>query len=122
MASEEISESIEWRNIIFDQVKKDYRSEEAATYRAKYKTKRWRDLRAWHLRQEPLCAFCLLYDSVAEEATVVDHIKPHKGEDKLFWDSKNLQSLCKKCHDGRKQRMENREDQPVIGVDGWPIE
>nr|WP_211224439.1 HNH endonuclease signature motif containing protein [Eremococcus coleocola] len=31
-------------------------------------------------------------------ATVVDHIVPHKGNKKLFWDSNNHQSLCESCH------------------------
>ena len=32
-------------------------------------------------------------------ATVVDHIIPHKGDQKLFWDTRNWQPLCKPCHD-----------------------
>ncbi|HHR5499154.1 TPA: HNH endonuclease [Klebsiella pneumoniae] len=39
-------------------------------------------------------------------ATVVDHIKPHKGDETLFHNPDNLQSLCKRCHDSVKQRME----------------
>ena len=31
-------------------------------------------------------------------ATVVDHIKPHKGNEALFWDVSNHQSLCTSCH------------------------
>lgn len=34
-------------------------------------------------------------------ATVVDHIIPHTGNDKLFWDKDNWQSLCKSCHDSK---------------------
>lgn len=33
------------------------------------------------------------------EAKVVDHIKPHRGDKELFWDSTNWQSLCKRHHD-----------------------
>ena len=32
-------------------------------------------------------------------ATVVDHIIPHRGDQKLFWDQNNWQALCKSCHD-----------------------
>ena len=32
-------------------------------------------------------------------ASVVDHIKPHKGDYDLFWDEANHQALCKRCHD-----------------------
>ncbi|MGM9590559.1 MAG: HNH endonuclease signature motif containing protein, partial [Faecousia sp.] len=31
-------------------------------------------------------------------ATVVDHIIPHRGDRKLFWDESNWQPLCKDCH------------------------
>jgi 5-methylcytosine-specific restriction protein A len=31
-------------------------------------------------------------------ATVVDHIIPHKGDKRLFWDIKNWQPLCASCH------------------------
>ncbi|WP_435645121.1 HNH endonuclease [Butyricicoccus porcorum] len=40
-------------------------------------------------------------------ATVVDHIVPHRGDPKLFWDQTNWQSLCKQCHD-RKTMTEER--------------
>lgn len=40
-------------------------------------------------------------------ATVVDHIKPHKGDEKIFFDANNLQSLCKPCHDSHKAKQEN---------------
>jgi 5-methylcytosine-specific restriction protein A len=33
------------------------------------------------------------------KATVVDHIKPHRGNQKLFWDEDNWQPMCKQCHD-----------------------
>ena len=31
-------------------------------------------------------------------ATVVDHIKPHRGDKKLFWDRGNWQPLCEHHH------------------------
>ena len=31
-------------------------------------------------------------------ATVVDHIIPHRGDMKLFWDESNWQALCESCH------------------------
>jgi 5-methylcytosine-specific restriction enzyme A len=39
-------------------------------------------------------------------AEVVDHIKPHKGDMKLFWDSNNWQGLTKRDHD-RKTALED---------------
>ncbi len=56
------------------------------------------------------------------EATVVDHIKPHRGDPSLFFGAANLQSLCKWHHDGDKQRMDMGQVVRRIGVDGYPIE
>ena len=30
---------------------------------------------------------------------LLDHIIPHRGDQKLFWDEQNWQPLCKDCHD-----------------------
>lgn len=35
------------------------------------------------------------------KAEVVDHIVPHRGDEKLFWDESNWQALCKRCHDSK---------------------
>ena len=39
-------------------------------------------------------------------ATVVDHIIPHRGDENLFWERDNWQSLCKLHHDSDKQVFE----------------
>ena len=52
-------------------------------------------------------------------ATVVDHKIPHKGDQRLFWDPANWQSLCKPHHDRDKQREERGRFQ-AVGADGWP--
>lgn len=39
---------------------------------------------------------------------VADHRIPHRGDEGLFWDEANLWTLCKPCHDGPKQRAEQR--------------
>ena len=41
------------------------------------------------------------------KATVVDHVTPHRGDKKLFWDESNWQALCKRCHD-KKTMTEDR--------------
>ena len=55
-------------------------------------------------------------------ATDVDHIIPHRGDKKLFWDSGNWQSLCHECH-SRKSYSERRstgrkkpEPDPEMGI------
>lgn len=59
---------------------------------------RWRKYRIGFLAKNPLCVSCL-NEGRTTLATVVDHIKAHKGRYKLFWDSNNHQALCKSCHD-----------------------
>ena len=59
---------------------------------------RWRKARALFLKQHPLCAECGKAGRLTP-ATVVDHIIPHRGDKALFWDEKNWQPLCKRCHD-----------------------
>ena len=58
---------------------------------------KWRVARSEFLIQNPLCVTCLSLNKV-ESAKVVDHIIPHKGDDKLFWRRSNWQALCIVCH------------------------
>ena len=56
-------------------------------------------------------------------ATVVDHIKAHKGDEYLFFDPDNLASLCKQHHDGAKQKAEKRGVQEIgCETDGVPLD
>jgi 5-methylcytosine-specific restriction endonuclease McrA len=42
-------------------------------------------------------------------ADVVDHILPHRGSRKLFWDRNNWQPMAASpCHSSRKQSIERR--------------
>src|SRR5690554_5824865 len=86
-----------------------------------YNTKAWKQLRAEQLRQEPLCRMCKEQGRITP-ATVVDHVKPHKGDRELFFDPGNLQGLCKAHHDGEKQRIETRGYSNAVGPDGWPLD
>jgi len=58
----------------------------------------WRVAREQFLRHNPLCVLCISQGKI-QPATVVDHIIPHRGDQKLFWDMTNWQALCKSCHD-----------------------
>ena len=53
----------------------------------------WQRARLEFLRANPLCASCLK-EGRTIAATVVDHVVPHRGDDRLFWDRSNWQSLC----------------------------
>lgn len=66
---------------------------------------RWRRARRLHLAEHPLCVSCEAA-GIVTPATVVDHIRPHRGDARLFWDQRNWQSLCKVCHDRKTRRGE----------------
>lgn len=68
---------------------------------------KWRKARRVYLQMNPLCVECLK-NGVLTPATVVDHIKPHKGNKELFWDKSNWQSLCKKHHDIKTAKEDGR--------------
>lgn len=66
---------------------------------------KWQKARDAFLKEHPLCARCEA-DGLVTAATVVDHITPHKGDQKLFWSRSNWQPLCKMHHD-RKTAIED---------------
>ena len=76
-------------------------------YKKLYNSSRWQDLRRYVLNKQPLCVECLKNNRITP-ATVVDHIKPHKGNEDLFYDINNLQSLCKSCHDRKTAKEDGR--------------
>ncbi len=67
--------------------------------------RKWKELRLFVLRRQPLCVSCKK-EGVITEAREVDHIQPHAGNMELFYDLENLQALCKPCH-SRKTMSEN---------------
>ncbi|PIT51873.1 hypothetical protein BHC44_09700 [Snodgrassella alvi] len=82
---------------------------------------KWRKERARWLKEHPLCVYCNAQGRITP-ATVVDHIKPHNGDQRLFWSRSNWQSLCKLHHDSTKQHEERTgKRRPVIGLDGYPV-
>ena len=66
------------------------------------------------MREHPLCVMCQ-GEGRLTAATVVDHVKPHRGDLVLFWDRANWQGLCKLHHDAAKGREERRG--AAIGCD-----
>lgn len=84
-------------------------------------TARWQRSAKRFLDSNPLCAMCLDAGNTVP-ATVVDHIRPHRGDDALFWDCTNWQPLCKTHHDGDKQHIDNKGYSKAIATDGWPID
>lgn len=64
---------------------------------SKIYTYQWRRTSKAFLKEHPLCVHCEKEGRLTP-ATEVDHIIPHNGDMKLFWDRSNWQALCKKCH------------------------
>lgn len=72
-------------------------------FRALYRTVRWTLLRREVLIEHPLCNMCGLAAS-----TICDHVIPARvyaaADPERFYDRKNLQGICKPCHDAKTQR------------------
>ena len=83
--------------------------------------RRWQKYRERYLQEHPLCVMHQ-EQGYTVASSVVDHIIPHKGDRKLFWDPKNHQALCKQCHDRHKQRQEKSGAVIGCGLDGVPID
>lgn len=79
--------------------------------RAERRTSKYRALRAWFLRKNPLCAECKRH-GVIRAAREIDHIIPVRKAPDRFWDHKhNWQGLCRKHHE-LKTAGENRTELP----------
>jgi 5-methylcytosine-specific restriction endonuclease McrA len=59
---------------------------------------------------------------IVTPANVVDHKRPHRGDEELFFDPDNLDSLCKPCHDGAKQEMEKSGTLRGCDLQGVPLD
>ena len=86
-----------------------------------YDSSTWRKMRKRQLAKHPLCSMCLARGR-HKIATVADHIIPHHGDEKLFKDPDNLQSLCAICHDSRKALIENKGHSAACDVNGFPLD
>ena len=105
-----------------------WRTPEAAEYRKLYATKHWRHLREQVLLRDGFrcqhrgCGAMLKRGRSHPRSAVVHHLKPHKGDEELFFDIDNLQAVCWTCHSGDIQSAEVRGYSTEIGDDGWPID
>lgn len=73
---------------------------EAKSTKEKGYNRSWQKASKLYLASHPMCVRCLRKGKIVP-ATVVDHIIPHRGDQKLFWNKNNWQSLCKSCHDSK---------------------
>lgn len=67
-----------------------------------YNTWRWKTMRKTFIGSHPYCEIC------GGMSEVVDHIIPPRGDEEMFFNTDNLQALCKSCHDA-KTRYEINE-------------
>ena len=88
--------------------------DENVSWRKWYRSKRWQRLR-WQTLTKAMftCAICGRIEADTSKL-VCDHIKPHRGNETLFYDEDNLQCLCKACHDSVKQRLEKQQHKGTI--------
>ena len=67
----------------------------------------WQKASKRYLAAHPLCVECMKEGRYVK-ATDVDHIVPHRGDRKLFWDEANWQALCH-SHHSIKTRNEDHD-------------
>ncbi len=70
----------------------------------------WRKARGAYLNRNPLCVVCGL------PGDHVDHVEPHLGDVRLFWDRGNWQTLCKSCHSRKTSRSDGGFGNPRRSV------
>lgn len=73
--------------------------------------RKWGKARLAFLADHPFCVECERH-SETTVATEVDHIRPHRGSARLFWDQRNWQALCRTCHN----RKTATEDGGFVGA------
>lgn len=87
-----------------------------APWRRWYKLARWKALRLRiFLRDGYTCQMCGRLQGDTSKLTC-DHRRPHRGDEVLFWDELNLQTLCTEpCHVKHKQAQE-QDSRHHVGV------
>lgn len=96
-----------------DGMSRDAYRDAAQPWRRWYKTARWQRVRLGVIRRDKYTcqqtgALCI-GKHPAPNSPVVDHIVPHRGDEALFWDESNLQTVSKEFHDREKQRIERAD-------------
>jgi 5-methylcytosine-specific restriction protein A len=72
---------------------------------------RWRKARAAFLKQNPMCSCC------SQPATVVDHMTPHRGDVRVFWDRSNWRGMCHHCHSKKTAKSDGGFGNPRSAFD-----
>ncbi|MDB5522784.1 MAG: endonuclease [Rhizobium sp.] len=87
--------------------------DQTVAWRAWYKTARWQKLRqAVLLRDAYTCqksGIICMGKHPDDNSPVAHHIVAHRGDEALFWDIDNIQTVSKAWHDGPGQAEERNE-------------
>lgn len=93
-----------------DQAKGPESVQHSAPWKAWYKTRRWQALRLEVLKRDNYtCARTgrvLGAKHPHPDSPVVNHKRPHRGDETLFWNSDNLETVSKAIHDADIQKEE----------------
>ena len=106
------------------QSRKEYRREydrRRGSARARGYDHNWDKASLAFKQANPLCIGCKAVGLI-KPAKITDHIIPHKGDAKLFWDENNWQSCCQWHHDSVKARLENRYECAEIAADALRLD
>ena len=88
------------------------------SWRAWYKTARWQRLRLKVFERDgyrcqrsgDLC----IGRHPAPNSPVANHIVPHRGDETLFWDIDNIETVTKQIHDGLIQSEERAAEAAAV--------
>ncbi len=108
---------LSWRNSASPMPDTSWRGQRTTAERG-YGAK-WQAARVAYLQANPTCVMCA---PRIVPASVVDHKTPHRGDMSLFWSRSNWQSLCRTCHNGRKQQLERSGTVRGFDADGNPLD
>jgi 5-methylcytosine-specific restriction protein A len=89
----------------------DRRKQPASKGSRLYDTQRWKRLRRAYLAQHVLCECGCGYAS-----TIVDHRKPHCGDERLMFAWDNLEAMTKSCHDAKTAARDGGFGNPVLAA------
>lgn len=91
---------------------RDTRYSPDAKVRSWYKSKRWQDLRMAVLTRDLYTCqhtgVLLIGGANEPNSPIVHHKVPHRGDERLFWDIRNLEAVSKAWHDSEAQALERR--------------
>jgi len=92
-----------------DERERNTQRDQNQPWRRWYKTARWQKLR-WSVlvRDRFRCSRCGKLDGNTSQL-VANHKRPHRGNELMFWDDTNIETVCKTCHDGVIQSEERRQ-------------